>query len=260
MMKDRQSLSQLVVKDNRLIQQARYNLTATQQKFLAYIISMIKPTDNELKEYSIRVDDFCDLIGTDKNHFYDEFKCMIEDFDNAKSFWVETDEEIFKFYWLSDARYIKGKGTLQVTLARTLREYLLQLSENFTQYELYNILALKSKYSIRLFELFKSYAYQHKREFDVDYLKELLFATNYTNFADFEKRVLKPAITEINEYTELSISYEKIKKGKKIEKIFFFIVRKKHLDGVLSYRRTIARLHEKKAKNEIMEGQTNLFD
>ena len=44
-------LTQLVVKNNALIQKTRYNLTATQQKFIIYIISLIKPSDSDFKEY-----------------------------------------------------------------------------------------------------------------------------------------------------------------------------------------------------------------
>lgn len=208
--------TQLVVKSNDLIQQARYNLTATQQKLLAYIISRIKPTDTELTEYEIRVEDFCELTGIDKTWFYSEFIELVDDLDNNKSFWIETDTEIYKFRWFADSRYIKGQGKVKVTLARTLKEYLLGLEKQYTKYELYNILALKSKYSIRLFELFKSYSYQHKKEFNIDNLKELLFCTNYTNYKDFRKRVLEKAIKEINTYTELNVEYNTIYKGKKL--------------------------------------------
>ena len=78
--KQRQELSNFVVKDNAIIQKARYNLSATQQKFLAYLISKIKPEDNELETYEIRVEDFCTLIGVDKNWFYSEFIKLIDDF------------------------------------------------------------------------------------------------------------------------------------------------------------------------------------
>ena len=140
----RKSLSYLVVKDNRLVQNARFNLTATQQRFLAYVISKVKPTDEIFTEYTIRVDDFCKLCGIDKTWFYSEFISLVEDFDN-RSFWVETSNELYKFRWFDETSYQKGKGTINIILSKRLREYLIGLSKNFTQYELYNIMALKSK-------------------------------------------------------------------------------------------------------------------
>lgn len=45
--------SYLVVKDNALIQKAKYNLTANEQKLVNYVITMIKPGEEEFKKYEI---------------------------------------------------------------------------------------------------------------------------------------------------------------------------------------------------------------
>ena len=254
--KRRKSLVQVVVKDNRLIQKARFNLTATQQRFLAYVISKIKPTDKELTEYEIRVDDFCYLCGIDKNWFYSEFINLVEDFDN-KSFWIENEKELYKFRWFDDTTYQKGKGKIKVTLSKRLREYLIDLTKTFTSYELYNIMALKSKYAIRLFELFKSYAYRRDIELDIEELKELLCATSYKNFADFKKRVLEPAIQEIREYTELNVSYEPKTKGKKVVEIKFIIEKKELIDSFESYQKTIDKIDQ---ENNQIKGQMSIED
>ncbi len=235
---------QIVVKDNELIQKANYNLTATQQKFVAYLVSLIKPTDTESREYTIREEDFCKLAGIDKKNFYSEFIRMINNID-SKSFWVETEHEVYKFYWFSKARYIKGSGEIKITLSEDFSRYLIGLSEHFTRYELWDILGLRSKYSIRLFELFKSYAYQKTKEFEVDELKEILQATQYTNFRDFRNRVLNPAIEEINTYTELEVGFEEIKRGRKIGKILFTIRQKEYAEKTAGYIKTMRRIDEK---------------
>lgn len=247
---------QLVVKGNELIQQKRYNLTATQQKFLAYVISKIKPNDTIATLYEIRVEDFCAMTGIDKTYFYDEFIRMIDRFDE-QSFWVDTDEELYKFRWFNDTRYIKGGGKVELYLSRSLKDYLFALKDNFTQYELYNVMALHSKYAIRLFELFKSYAYQHYKVFDTEELKHLLYAENYKNYADFKKRVLDPAIDEINEYTELKVSFEPISKGKKVIQIAFKIKMKNTKDKYIAYTMTRERIDR---DNEQVPGQMSVFD
>ena len=55
--------SYLVVKDNALIQKAKYNLTANEQKLVNYVITMIKPGEEEFKKYEIRALDFARLCG-----------------------------------------------------------------------------------------------------------------------------------------------------------------------------------------------------
>lgn len=248
--------NQLVVKHNDLIQKSKYNLTVTQQKLIAYVISLIKPTDKEFKKYEISIADFCELCGIDKNHFYNEFTAIIDDLD-SKSFWVKTDEKIYKFRWFLKAEYLYKKGKVRVILDDDMKKYLLELTQNFSKYELYNILALKSKYSLRIYELFKSYAYQKKKEFDIIELKEMLFATHYVNFKDFRNRVLDKAVNDINYYTDLSVSYETRMKGKKVVSIIFFIETKKHLDGYLAYRNTIEEINK---RNGQINGQISMFD
>jgi plasmid replication initiation protein len=248
--------SQLVVKHNDLIQKSKYNLTITQQKLIAYIISLIKPTDKELKKYEVSVSDFCQLCGIDKRYFYTDFKDLIDDLDN-KAFWIETDEKLFKFRWFLKAEYMKKQGKVLLLLDDDVKKYLIDLKEKFTVYELYNILALKSKYSVRLYELFKSYAFQKEKVFLIDEFKELLLATNYNNFKDFRNRVLEKAIDEINFYTDLDVSYETITKGRKVIAVKIYIKKKEMAENLQAYRNTIAEINK---RNNQISGQISMFD
>ncbi|MDN6948962.1 RepB family plasmid replication initiator protein, partial [Enterococcus faecium] len=123
--------------------------------------------------------------------------------------------------------------------------YLIELKENFTQYLLSDIAQLNSKYSIILYKWlsmnFNQFEYyQHtnnRREIQLDEyqnpiitIEELRRLTNteneYKHFPMFEKRILKVAEKEINQYTTLNISYEKIKVGRSINAIQFHITKK----------------------------------
>lgn len=247
---------QLVVKHNDLIQKGKNNLTLTQQKLIAYVISLIKPTDTELKKYEINVSDFCELCGIDRNYFYSEFKDIIDDIDN-KAFWIDTEEKTFKFRWFLKAEYIRNKGKVLLLLDDDIKAYLLGLKERYTAYELYNILAMKSKYSVSVYELYKSYAYKTEQTFDIDELKYLLSAEHYTNFKDFRTRVLEVAIKDINLYTDLSVSYDVIKRGRKVVKVKFNIKRKPALERLQGYYKTIDVINK---RNNQIQGQISMFD
>lgn len=248
----------LVVKHNDLIQKATYNLTATEQKLIIYAISKIKPTDKELDKIEIRVEDFCSICGIDKEHFYSEFKEIIDNLD-AKSYWMQTDKKLFKFRWFSEAEYVYGEGKVRVLLNTNLKQYLIDLKDHFTEYELYNILALKSKHSIRLFELFKSYSYQSFISFDIEEFRKLLYidTVTYKNFNNLKVKVLDRAIAEINKYTELEVEYKTITKGRKVVEIAFHIKRKGTLDSYISYRNTIDKINE---DNGQIKGQVTIYD
>lgn len=250
-----------VVKHNDLIQKARYNLTVNQQKLIAYVISLIKPTDKELMKYEIHVADFCELCGIDKTYFYTDFKDIIDNLD-SKSFWVETEDKIFKFRWFSEVEYIKGKGKILVQLNSNLKKYLLDLYGHYTQYEIFNILAIKGKYSIRFYELFQSYftdksIKKTEKIIELSELKKLLLAENYKDYKDFKKRVLIPSIQEINNYTDLTVECTPIKTGKSITDIAFVINRKTYPSNYAAYIRTIDKINE---RNGQLKGQISLWD
>lgn len=217
-----------VVKANDLIQKAKYSLTPTQQKLISYVVSMIKPTDTAFQKYDISVSDFCKLCGINKDYFYSDFKEIIDDLDN-KAFWVRLNGKRFKFRWFLKAEYIEGKGKVRIMLDDDLQPYLLNLQKNFTTYELLNILPLKSKYSIRLYELLKSYAYLGIKVFDLEELKELLDASNY-EYKNFSRRILEKTKEEINHYTDINIEYEAIKAGRKVVGIKFTMKEKQLLE------------------------------
>lgn len=50
--------------------------------------------------------------------------------------------------------------------------------------------------------------------------------TDYKRFTDFEKKVLKQPLEEINKHTKYNVTYDKKKKGRKIDAIVFHIEKK----------------------------------
>ena len=124
-----------------------------------------------------------------------------------------------------------------------IKPYLLHLKEQFTQYALYYILAMRSRYSIRLYELLKSYEYKHTCEFDIDEFKKLMDAQNYKQHIDLTRNVLKVAEREINEFSDITITYSFEKTGRKFTKIKFYIQTKKNLgDRIEAWKKIEERL------------------
>lgn len=256
----------IVAKSNDLIQKTTFNLTVTEQKFIAYVISLIRPEDKELQFYEIKVSDFAELCGYNPKNVYSDFKEMIDKLDE-KTAWLTIKngkhDTSFKFRWFSESKYVSN-GTIRVLLNTEIKKYLLDLIRQgeYTQYDLFNILGLKSKYSIRLYELLKSYAYKGTVSYEVKDLKEILAAETYKSFTDFHERVLERSTKEINKYTDLDIKYslydkdnEKIDsktKGRRISNITFKIKKKDSGNSYLVYRKVIDEIHK---RNRQIKGQ-----
>lgn len=212
----------LVVKGNELIQKSRFSLTIQQQKIITYIISQINPYDEELQLYEFNIKKFCDACGIDNRNgtIYNNLKKHIKKLSDS-SMWIElADGQETLVRWIDKPYIDKKNGTIKIKLDNDLKPYLLQLTENFTTYELGYTMNFSSKYSFRLYELIKSLHY-HKLErytyrIEIETLKKRIDATNYENFKDFNKRALKPAIQEINQYSDTNVEYNSIYKGRKI--------------------------------------------
>ena len=127
--------------------------------------------------------------------------------------------------------------------------YLIDLKAEFTQYKISELKELNSKYSIILYRwLSMNYnQYEHynvkggrraeqvenyrKPSISVKELREITDTVNeYKEIYDFEKRVLKKSLAEINAHTSFNVNYEKIKKGRSIDSIVFHIEKKRMAD------------------------------
>lgn len=225
-----------VVKANKLIQKTRYDLTVLEQKTLAYIISMIKPTDTSLKIYEFEISEYCKVANIDykSGGNYEYVKKTIKSLRD-KSFWLteENGAEV-TVSWISKVWINKHSGLIKVQLDSDLHMYLIGLSQQFTVYELFNVIQLKSQFSIRIYELLKSYQFTKSHTFELSELQKMLMATGYKRYTDFRRFILEPALDEINEYTDLNITYTPIKKGRKVAKIKFNINVKSNFEQNIS--------------------------
>lgn len=211
-----------IVKSNKLVE-AKGKMTTLEQKLFSTLVSEITPDDKDFKEYVFSIKNFIRLTGTNENKIYIDIHKSAKNLMN-KIITIETDKTIMTTALLSSVETPKGEGIIKITFHPFLKPYLLDLKQRFTKYQLKNILTLKGSHSIRIYELLKQYERIGKREFKLNALKKILGLENeYDRIYDFEKYVLKTANIEINRETDLSITYEKIKIGRKIDSILFYI-------------------------------------
>jgi plasmid replication initiation protein len=216
--------SNLVVKSNELIE-SKYNLNTIQQKVVLYAITKIDRNSEKINVVYIDIKDYMELTDTTYN-VHSQIKKVAESLIQTI---IYIKDEDYKDYvvtsWLASAKYISKYGKLKLEFSEELAPYLLKLKEKFTPYQLENILFLNGKHSIRMYELLKQYEKIGKREFEMDDFKDRLMIKGYNKMSDLDKRVINPSIKEINEKTDILVTYTKVKKGKgdRVEKIRFKI-------------------------------------
>lgn len=219
--KKNSSKQQVAIQSNALIN-ARYEMTAFQKKILLYIISMIQPDDEDFKQYTINVKDFVSDTDYKSKMLYgklrQETKALI-----GKVYEIEEADRLSQISILSEAVYLKGKGTIQVRFTPALKPYLLQLKEHFTATPLKYILSFKSVHSMRIYEMlhqFKSTGFFVEKVGKLKY--RLKIEDKYESYSAFKKYVLKQAQKEL-EQTDMAFTFKEIKNGRKIDRLEFTV-------------------------------------
>ena len=215
--------SQLVIKSNWLVRRAEYDLTEQAQKILLFFISKIKPEDDDFVEYSVDLHDICDLleISFDTNNYN-----KIEDsiLMLTEPFVVEDNKTVYFFQWIFGGEIDKNTYQFTFHFDPRLKPHLLHLKDNFTQFQLKDVMKMKSKYSIRLYEYLKSYASVGNIIMPIKELRKILNMENeYIVYKDFRVNVIDKSLAEINRFTPLKISYSPVRTGRIITDLSFVI-------------------------------------
>lgn len=222
-----------VSQSNVLIQQSIFSpahagssLSLLEHKVLLYLISQIKPTNKDLEMQFFDIKEFCTVIGI-KYSDGDTYKRVKEAITQLASrvMWLQTTKGEVTVRWIERALLEKGSGIVGIKLDYMLAPYLLNLRENFTKYPFINVIRMKTRYGLTIYQLLKSYAWAHSElRYNVEDLKQLLDCTNYRDFNNFKKRVIEPAINDINKYTDISVSVSYQKTGRAYTHVIFTFV------------------------------------
>ncbi|GAA0748777.1 replication initiation protein [Clostridium oceanicum] len=215
----------LVTKSNYFIMNCNYDLSLEEQKIILTLASMVQPNDEEFKPYIFKIADFMKLLGIETKTKYTEIPKITKNL-MKKVFEIQEGNRIIQTAWVSGVIYEKGTGMVTLKFNPDLKPYMLQLKEKFTQYQLANILSMKSKYSPRIYEILKCNKFKKQGyiEIEVEELRKLLKAEKiYTLYADFKRKVILQAQKELKQKTDISFEFEEIKTGRKVTSLKFLI-------------------------------------
>lgn len=222
-----------VAKGNELVRFAKYQYTAQQLKIFNYAVSKIRITDNPGKWYELSIDELCSICGLDIDsggYYYRTIKQDLQKLTTRR--WVTLADREATISVLSDAEIVPLSGTVYIKFHEKIEPYLMELQENYTQYKLADILCFKSKHTIRLFEMLKSYITREEIEsgkekeccLSVDQLRAILDVEGYKRWAELDRCVLKVAVDEINNHSEtLQVEYATNKSGRNVKSVSFYV-------------------------------------
>lgn len=210
---------------NELIREAvpvdsRSTLTLSPMEFRVkyLLISLIQKDDCKFDAIDISVPVFAKYFGLKWGG--EQTKSLKTAIENLTEFSYILDRNIIR--WLSPESHISG-GNIHLKLDDSLIPYLLLLDGYFTVYNYESVAKFTSKYSYRTYEFLKSAEGIGFYKISLDDAISLLGDNCCKTKASFIKRVLTPALNDINNHSDIRIKRRFHKPFGKPEQIWFSI-------------------------------------
>lgn len=228
------SKTDLVVKTNQL-NSAVQNLSLPELRIIQLAIVDARETGKGLDTKTpLRIDAmrYAQAFDTTRQNAYILMKQSEETLFNRRFTYFDREKKPIKSRWLQDVRYLDDEGAIEVCFTRLVVECITRLDgaeQFFTQYLLSQTANLKSVYAVRLYELLIQWKAAGKTPvFELSLFRGQMGLDDgeYKVMCDFKKRVLDLAVNEINEKTDLTVSYTQEKKGRVIYGFKFTVKQK----------------------------------
>lgn len=228
------SKTDLVVKSNRL-NSAIQNLSLPELRIVQLAIVDARETGNGLStDTPLRIDAmrYAEAFETTRQNAYNRMKEAEETLFNRRFTFLDSEGKTVKSRWIQRVRYLDDEGAIELAFTLDVVKGITRLDgaeEFFTQYLLSQTSNLNSVYSVRLYELLIQWKTAVKTPvFELSLFRGQMGLNDgeYKAMCDFKKRVLDLAVNEINEKTDLTVSYTQEKKGRLIHGFKFTVKQK----------------------------------
>ena len=231
-------MSELIVKDNALIQ-ASYTLDTVEQRVILLAIAEARQTGHGITENSlleVHASSYISTFNVEKHTAYtvlrDASKSLFDRYVTYHDVNPKTGKDrSFHCRWVDKIGYEAQSGIVFLRFTQDIVPLITRLEENFTKYELEQVSRLTSSYAIRLYELLIQWRSAGKTPiFDLALFRQQLGVEShqYKTMSNFKTYVLDFALSQLNEFTDITAKYEQHKKGRSISGFSFTFKQKRN--------------------------------
>lgn len=223
----------IVCKTNKVIE-AGYKLSLNEQRVVLACIGQVDSTKKLLAtdEFELSAKDFAKLFSVSDENAY---QALIDVTKSLFNRYVVVDNPYpdrpkvkrLEMRWISSIKHLPDDGKVILMFAQDILPYLSEIKTTFTQYKLEHIGKMTCTYAIRLYELLVQWQTMGKREVEIDWLKkQFQLDEGYDRMNNFKARVLDPAVKDINDHSNLQVSWTQRKSGRRVTHLTFYFSEK----------------------------------
>lgn len=253
-----------IIKANRnFFQEARYGLTLLEHRIIYFAILAGQQKGTPFEPVTVSVQEFKEVCGLTGNSSYSRLTAITKNLIQKSVEIIYLDDSgkhLLQSSWVTDVTYHEKTGTVTITPNQKLQMFFDNPKRNYSTTEFYYLVKFTCQYAERLYELLKSLDFKPVVDFSIDELRDkLVVKKKYPNYADFQKRVLNPAIEDINKYTDLDVDFREQRGVYNKVTAVNFSVRKKSVP-LLYDREQNGEFLKHKITDEPIEGQLLFWD
>lgn len=218
----------MVIRKDNFIITASYKLTLNEQRIVLTAIAKI-PFNQEIpRKITITAQEFLKCFpDINEKNVHREMKEAVENLWN-RSIKIEDPNQKEEFRWISSKiTYKKGDGRVDFSFSSEVIPYLQHLKDRFTKYKIEDVSNFKSVYSIRLYEMILQFKSTSIFIINIENFRERLGILNkYSDYLNLRRRVIEPAINELNEKSLFNVTFKGVREGRAIKNLEFFFSKK----------------------------------
>ena len=159
----------------------------------------------------LNIKDFLTQIGVEHNKGYKYVIKAAYNLQDIKLQWKEKDGKEIISVIVAVTQHEPKTGKLSLFIPQQLAKRVLDvgMKENFSFLK-QNLFKLENNQAIKLYQFFKSWQNKGRYDTDLPRFKEKFGynTSGYNKFSNLESRVLKPATKEINDKSDIIVSYQ----------------------------------------------------
>lgn len=221
----------MVVKDNSMIG-ASYSLGVAEQRLIFLAIIEAREQDTLIKAgglLRISAQSYAKQFNVEKHTAYKVLREGADGLYDAEFNYSYADKKTGKLFnarsrFVQKIAYADELGCVELVFAEDVVPLITRLEERYTEYELKQVSSLQSEYAIRLYELliqWRSVGKVPQMPLEEFRSKVGVLDGQYQDLSDLKKRVLKLALKQINEHTDIIADYDQHKTGKAVTGLSF---------------------------------------
>ena len=214
------------IRQSNVLINSRFEYTELQLDLLFFLLSKLR-RDAKNNIYELSIKELSDITGKKYNAAYLQ-KASAD--MGSRMFEILTQTRHRQLWMFQHVDYLLGQGIIEIQLTEAVIPHLFDLKDNFTSYELASALRLTSKYAKRIYQLCSQWKdLGETKKYDIEEFKRMLGILDdkgndkAERISDLKNKVLDIAVKQINEHTELHISYTLEKRVRTFKNVVFTV-------------------------------------